>query len=41
VASIDITPTPTRGRGTNDRPLRALIGIETVFANEPTKEGNR
>jgi hypothetical protein len=41
VASIDITPTSTRGRGTNDRPLRAVIGIDTVFANDASKEGNR
>jgi hypothetical protein len=43
VASIDITPTPTptRGRAATDRPLRAVIGIETVFANDASKEGNR
>jgi hypothetical protein len=41
VVSIDITPTPARGRGTNDRPLRAVIGIETVFTNDASKEGNR
>ena len=36
VSSIDITPAPTRNRtaGQGDRPLRAVIGIETVFADK-------
>ena len=37
MTSIDITP--TRGKAAADRPLRAIIGIETVFAD--SKEGNR
>jgi hypothetical protein len=42
VTSIDITPTLTRARAlpgqTVDRPLKAVLGIETLFAD---KEGSR
>jgi hypothetical protein len=41
VAAIDITPASTRGRGTpaGDRPLRAVLTIETAFAT-PTTEAS-
>lgn len=43
VCSIDITPTPAKTRkasGPTDRPLRAVLGIETIFAAS-AQEGSR
>ncbi len=41
VSTIDISPAPAHGRGTQpgDRPLRAVLSIETVFAT-PTSEAS-
>jgi hypothetical protein len=45
VSSIDITPASARMLATpghaTDRPLRATITIETIFADDQAKEGSR